>query len=275
MDYVPAETHLGVDMLVSKKICLSDDMEAALKDGGLRLVYQPQYNSRCEIVGFEALARWKHSHIGEVSPGDFIPCIEGNGKIVQFGYFMFIKAVRFFSESGLFDKGLTLSINLSPTQISSSVFVNRLCNFLRHTQSFNSQLVLEVTEGTEIFDINLIRSNMERLANCGVRFSIDDFGAGYSSFRYINGLPFHELKIDRSYVAAANQEHGRGLDLLECFFIIGNKLSLSIVAEGVETERQFDYLKKAGCFMQGFFLSKPLEESELLMLVNTRQEGKC
>lgn len=264
-------------MSVLEKFCISDDMEAALGQGELRLVYQPQFNSHREIIGFEALARWKHCRMGNVPPAEFIPCIESNGKIVQFGYFMLIKAIRFFSENGLFDKGFTLSINVSPTQISSTIFVNRLCNLLKHTLKFNSQLVLEVTEGTEIFDINLIRANMDQLAQCGIRFSIDDFGAGYSSFRYIDGLPFHELKIDRTYVSAADQnERGRGLELLECFFIIGDKLSLNVVAEGVETERQFDFLKKAGCSMQGFFLSKPLEENELLLLVNSNfKEKRC
>jgi EAL domain-containing protein (putative c-di-GMP-specific phosphodiesterase class I) len=255
--------------------CISHDMESALRNGCLRLVYQPQFNAEQEVVGFEALARWSHQNMGNVSPADFIPRIERSGKIVQFGYFMLVRAIRFFSENGLFDKGFTLSINLSPTQISSTIFINRLCKFLKHTRCFNSQLVFEVTEGTEIFDINLIRSNMERLADCGIRLSIDDFGAGYSSFRYINSLPFHELKIDRSYVAAAaDSSRSRGLELLECFFIIGDKLSLKVVAEGVETERQFDFLRNYDCAMQGFFLSKPLEENELLILVDSQPKEK-
>lgn len=247
---------------------ISLDIENAISNGQMHLVYQPKVNHNMELVGFEVLSRWEVGE-REIPPARFIAYFELNGKSFSFGYYVFIKAYSFFYDNGLFDKGLSLSINLSPKQITSEIFSSRVFNFLKGTPRFNRQVIFEITESSEIFNIEEVKSNMDRLKAIGVRFSIDDFGAGYSSFRYLYSLPFDEIKVDKFYVQGTEYlKNSKQRTLNDAFVFLAKSLGLDLVFEGIESDEQFNYLRKHCVLYQGFLFEKPVKKEQVLELVD-------
>ncbi|RTL53438.1 MAG: EAL domain-containing protein, partial [Rhodocyclaceae bacterium] len=218
------------------------------------------------IVGAEALVRWQHPERGLLLPGSFIPVAEESGLIVSLGEWVLRQTCRQLARLALSREGaaLRLAVNVSPRQFRQANFVDRVRDILRDTGADPTRLTLEVTEGLVIDDIHETISRMVELETLGVHFSIDDFGTGYSSLAYLKRLPVRELKIDRTFVQDAPNDADDAA-LVEAMLSVARHLSLSVVAEGVETEAQADFLKARGClYFQGYLYGRPESASTFI-----------
>ncbi|MDM9654109.1 EAL domain-containing protein [Pseudomonas wenzhouensis] len=240
-------------------------MRQALDNNLFKLVYQPKYrlvgNS---LQGFEVLIRWFHPEWGPVSPARFIPFAETNGLIVKIGQWVFEEACRQWRE--WMDAGSIvpqMAINISTHQLESWGFRESL---MRTLQSFSvpaSAIELEITEGAALSQTQEQMELILALRNEGFSIAIDDFGTGYSSLSQLSTLPASTLKIDRAFVNKILPESVNE-PVIEAIIALGHSLGMQIVAEGVETEAQRDFLKFKGCdIAQGFLYSKPLGADEI------------
>ena len=210
-------------------------------------------------TGVEALLRWQHPERGLVSPGMFIPLAEETGLIVPIGRWVLETAARqlaVWSRDTAYST-LTISVNVSSVQFQHSEFVRDVENILHQTQAPPGRLMLEVTESLLMYDPSRVRHTMLQLRNHGVRFALDDFGTGYSSLSYLKRLPLDELKIDQSFIRELLADKADAA-IVETTILLANSLGLSVVAEGVETVEQLDWLKAHGCARyQGYLLGRP------------------
>jgi len=248
-----------MDQQIRDRRVLHHDLSKAIKNGEISLYYQPQargHDRTCndDVTGFEALARWKHPTRGFVPPSDFIPLAEESGLIVELGEWILREACR---EAASWANPLQVAVNLSPAQFLNSDLVGAVHTILLETGLKPSRLELEITEGVLIEDFDRGLSLLRRLTSLGVRISMDDFGSGYSSLTYLQAFPFDKLKIDRAFVM--NLGHNpQSAAIVRAVIGLGHGLGVSIVAEGVETQQQLDFLVQEGCdAVQGYFIGKP------------------
>jgi diguanylate cyclase (GGDEF)-like protein/PAS domain S-box-containing protein len=246
--------------LLNQRMALSNDLNLALRDDQLFLLYQPQVDAQGQTVGIECLMRWQHPSRGLVSPAEFIPLAEDSGAILAMGYWVVQTAcdtlVRWALMPALRD--FTLSVNVSPRQFNDPDFVRRVARILQQTDAPAEQLRLEVTEGVMMHDPNKVASQMHELCALGLSFSVDDFGTGYSSLSYIQKLPLAELKIDKAFVndMTTNQ---RSEAIVKAIIALGRSMGVVIVSEGVETELQRERLLALGCtLIQGYLVARPM-----------------
>jgi EAL domain-containing protein (putative c-di-GMP-specific phosphodiesterase class I) len=221
-------------------------------------------------VGAEALTRWQHPRLGLVPPSEFIPLAEQTGLIEAIGRWVLSAAClqnRVWRYAGLPD--LPIAVNVSPRQFWHSGFRAAVESTLRETQLQAGQLELEITESCLLRDLESTRAILGSLREIGVRVSIDDFGTGYSSFSVLRQLPLDTLKIDRSFVAEATSDPGGAL-IASAILNLGSSLGLRVVAEGVETDEQREYLLEHECrWMQGFHFSAPMPASVFTQLLRS------
>jgi EAL domain-containing protein (putative c-di-GMP-specific phosphodiesterase class I) len=250
---------------LSERMALSNDLNVALRDGQLFLLYQPQVDAHNLAVGAECLMRWQHPHRGLVSPVEFIPLAEDSGAIVAMGYWGIQAAcdslVRWAGVPGLGD--LTLSVNVSPRQFNDPGFVARVARILMQTGARAQKLRLEITEGVMMQEPLKVVNQMHELCVLGVSFSVDDFGTGYSSLSYIQKLPLAELKVDKAFV---NDMTGnlRSEAIVKAIIALGHIMGAVIVSEGVETEAQRRRLLELGCtLIQGYLVARPMTRDAL------------
>lgn len=231
----------------------------------LNLVVQPQYNLSKEIVGSEVLLRWYSPYLGFISPAEFIPLAESNGKIIQIGEWVIEKSCILLSQRRKFSKKHNpISVNVSAKQIAQPNFSEHLITTLKFYEIPYTEIILELTESTLVADFDLVISKMKALKEKGIEFSLDDFGTGYSSLSYIQNLPISELKIDKSFVDEIHSKE-KDVPIVNLIIQMGKALNLKVVAEGVETETQLSYLENQGCdVIQGYLFSKPLNTEEWL-----------
>jgi diguanylate cyclase (GGDEF)-like protein/PAS domain S-box-containing protein len=254
---------------LAERMALSNDLNIALHDGQLKLLYQVQVDAQNQAVGAECLLRWYHPVRGLVSPVEFIPLAEESGAIVAIGDWVMQRAcdllVSWESDSKL--KHLTLSVNVSPRQFTETDFVDRVARMLSRTGAKPQLLCLEVTEGIVLQDTQEVIGKMRDLCNMGLSFSIDDFGTGYSSLSYLQSLPLAEIKIDKSFIndmATGDRTEA----IVKAIVSLGHSMGITIVAEGVETQMQKDYLLTLGCtLLQGYLISHPVDSTALETLV--------
>lgn len=231
--------------------------------------FQPQYNMYGKMIGAEALVRWIHPKKGPISPDVFIPYAEKIGLIKQIDMQVFEYACLTYQKlikNKLIDQTFTLSVNLSAYDFESPNLPLRLKVILDKYNLSATHFVLEMTES--ILANNLIQTTeqFQRLRQIGFKLSIDDFGTGYSSFNYLDKLPVDELKIDRCFINRMTLSQ-RGLSIVETIIELSKKLNLHIVAEGIESEDQLNILcAKNISAVQGFYLSKPLNETNFIAL---------
>ncbi|MGZ5059354.1 MAG: EAL domain-containing protein [Methylobacter sp.] len=252
------------------RIALENDLRRALPENQLELYYQMQINNAGSILGAEVLLRWQHPEQGMISPCQFIPVAEETGLIVPIGLWVLETACRRL-KAWEFDPNLShlqLAVNVSARQFRQPDFVDQVFTLLANTAIDPNKIKLELTESLVLDDINETILKMQALKKIGVRFSIDDFGTGYSSLAYLTQLPLDQLKIDQSFVCNVVT---KPTDAVIVQTIIGMAINLGIdvIAEGVETEEQRDFLESNGCFTyQGFLFGKPMPvedfENELL-----------
>ena len=245
------------------RLSLECDLRTALGGDEFRLFLQPQVNTEGRIVGTEALLRWAHPEKGLVPPSTFIPLAEDTGLIVPLGEWVLNTAAGFIRRVEAAGADLHIAVNVSPRQFREPQFVERLQAILRANGADPKRLVLEITEGVVIADFSDTIAKMTELQQLGIRLSIDDFGTGYSSLAYLKRLPLHELKIDRTFISDLPDD-ANDVALVDTILSVASHLQLQVVAEGVETQAQFEFLKRRGCTLfQGYYFGRPQAAAEL------------
>jgi diguanylate cyclase (GGDEF)-like protein len=243
-----------------ERLALESSLRRALDRDELLLHYQPKMNFRDgSTAGMEALLRWQHPDMGMVSPAQFIPLAEETGLIVPIGMWVLRTACRQmvqWQEQGIAQ--LVISVNLSPRQFSDTNLLEDIAATLAETGLDGRCLELEITESAIMQDVERGRKLLMALKAMGIRIAVDDFGTGYSSLSTLKQFPIDTLKIDRSFIRdLATDAEDRGLT--EAIIAMGKALKLHLVAEGVETQEQLDFLRARGCDeLQGYHYSRPL-----------------
>ena len=264
--YVAKTQHPGVfvydptlDGHSAAKLAMAGDLRRALEGGELVLHYQPKVNiSTGEVVGVEALVRWQHPANGLVFPDDFIPLAERTGLIGPLTQYVLDAALaqaRTWVDAG---RPLPIAVNLSARNLHDEAFAEMVAGLLALHGVNAALLELEVTESAIMIDPVRARQTLESLSALGVRLSLDDFGAGYTSLSQLTSMPFSEIKIDRSFVMAMTEDSHNYL-IVQSVISLGHNLGLTLIAEGVETEDALIALARLGCDVaQGYHLSRPI-----------------
>lgn len=247
---------------VTARAELESDLRNGLAMRQFQMYLQPQVDSSGQVTGAEALMRWDHPTRGMVSPIDFISLAEDTGLIVPMGEWILEAACNqllvWATHAAAAD--LTLAVNVSVRQFRQIDFVERLLEILQRTQANPARLKLELTETMLVENVDATIAKMVLLRAHGVGFSIDDFGTGYSSLSYLKRLPLDQLKIDQSFVRDMLTDDS-GAAIARAVITLGGSMGLAVIAEGVETEAQRDFLAQQGCHAyQGYFFSRPLSQ---------------
>ena len=255
---------------------LSSQLRGVLLRDELEMHYQLKVGrDRKSYAGAEALVRWRHPELGLLAPNQFIPLAERMGLTVPFGDWSLREAcrqIRVWQSAGLLE--IPLSINVSPLQFRHGRFVETLEEVLR-TTCVNPELIeLEIVERLAMEDTASNQNRLKRLHDLGIRLSIDDFGTGFSSLSYLARFPFDTIKIDRSFVKEIGSGTERDSDnrnIIAAIVSLAHALSIEVVAEGVETEEQADFLWESGCdVIQGFYYARPVPPGEIATLLAAR-----
>ena len=247
----------------------------ALANNELRLVYQPQVDLRTGVIfAVEALARWDHPQLREVSPTKFIPLAEENGLIVPIGDWVLREACRqnkAWQNAGI--APITVCVNVSARQFREKRWVASVADALREADLDPKYLELELTEGMVMHDVPAAIATMRELQATGVHFSIDDFGTGYSGLSALKSFPVARLKIDRSFIRnLMSDDNDRSIAM--AVISLGQKLNMKVIAEGVETDEQLAFLRDNRCDeIQGFHFSKPLGSDAVAALLRVQSGG--
>jgi diguanylate cyclase (GGDEF)-like protein len=249
---------------VEERSALRADLRRALQNGELELHYQPQVDNDVAVTGAEALLRWLHPRRGRVSPDEFIPLAEEAGLIVELGQWVLETAcaqLAWWSANPAM-QALTVAVNVSVRQFLDPQFVSLVRETLRVSGANPQRLKLEITESFLMEQVEEMIAKMRELKILGVGFSLDDFGTGFSSLSHLRHLPLDQLKIDRTFVNNVLTD-ARDATIARTIIVLGRSLGLSVIAEGVETEAQRDFLKAEGCELyQGFLYSPAVAAAE-------------
>ena len=233
-----------------------------IQDGEFYMEYQPQYDMHRKLVGAEALMRWTNRTLGRVGPNQFIPIVEDAGLMPFLGKWALRYSCHQLKKFHALAPDFVLSVNVSPVQFGGDHFDTEVLEVIRETGIDPTKLILEITESTLMNSQEKTERALTRLRENGVRFSIDDFGTGFSSLSYLTRLPVSSIKIDKAFVTAMGEElTGTTADkkLVSAMINLAHSIDLKVVAEGVETEAQFAFLKAAGCnLIQGYLLGRPM-----------------
>ncbi len=249
-----------LDVAAKDQLIIENELRVALKDNQLELYYQPQIDTRTgKIVGLEALIRWRHPEKGMIPPIKFIPIAEMTGLVVQLGEWVLWEACKFaqfINKEYHFDG--KVAVNLSARQFKELNLPMQVSHILQETGLDARSLGLEITESMLMGDIEAAIRQLHDLKNLGLNLSIDDFGTGYSSLSYLKRFPVDIIKVDRSFIKDIPKDRS-DLEIASAIIAMGQKLNIGIVAEGVESEPQIDFLQKNRCYVvQGYYYSPPL-----------------
>lgn len=244
---------------------MESELRRALPEQQLLLHYQPQFDSQGRVVGAEALLRWRHPEQGMVSPAQFIPLAEDTGLIVPIGQWVLVNAcdqLRRWSGNPA-AQGMTMAVNVSARQFRQADFVDVVRNIIVASGIDPARLKLELTESLVLDNVADSIAKMHTLKGIGVHFSMDDFGTGYSSLAYLQRLPLDQLKIDQSFIRDIVSDAGNAA-IVQTIIAMAGTLGMNVIAEGVETSAQRDFLLAHGCHVyQGYFFSPPVPPEEL------------
>ncbi|MGI8794636.1 MAG: putative bifunctional diguanylate cyclase/phosphodiesterase [Acidimicrobiales bacterium] len=252
--------------IARRRLDLEQDLWRAVERDELTVLYQPIVKlSSQRPVAVEALVRWNHRTLGQISPADFIPLAEESGAIVPIGGWVLETACRQAAAWSEIDGlgHLKMSVNISPRQFHQPDFVAGVAEAIERSGISPGRLILEITEGVVMSDVEAVLDTLQELKDIGIRLSVDDFGAGYSSLSYLKRFPLDSLKIDKSFISAVDvgpADHA----IVEAVIVLASRLGLRVVAEGVEATPQADLLRELGCGLgQGYLFSRPVSPGEL------------
>ncbi|HSM99043.1 MAG TPA: EAL domain-containing protein [Gallionella sp.] len=248
---------------------LEAGMRKALPRHEFKLYYQVQVDSKQHPIGAEALIRWEHPEQGMISPAKFIPVAEDTGLILPLGQWVLQSACAQIKEweSNPVARELSLAVNVSARQFRQPGFVKQVSDLIEQTLIDPARLKLELTESTVLENVADTITKMHALKAIGVRFSMDDFGTGYSSLAYLTQLPLDQLKIDQSFVRNIGTKTTDAM-IVQTIIGMANNLGIEVIAEGVETDVQRDFLWEAGCRLyQGYLFGRPVPEAEFIALL--------
>ncbi len=257
-----------------ERLYLENELRRAIRNNQLDVYYQPQVDlASGKILGVEALVRWNHPSLGAVSPIKFIPVAEEIGLISEIGHWVMKRAC---SDMTLLKHNqnelLRLSINLSARQFQENDLVKVIANVLNETGFPPDKLELEITESLFMEDVESVAQTLTTLSQQGIKISMDDFGTGYSSLSYLKRFPINTIKVDRSFVKDMTTDKDDA-SIVAATIQMAHSLSLDIVAEGVETEDQLQFLLKQKCDkIQGFYFSRPLTYKALVNLMEENRQ---
>jgi diguanylate cyclase (GGDEF)-like protein/PAS domain S-box-containing protein len=260
-----------MDHRLRERRAVLHDLRSAIERHEIMVYYQPQARIDGEIIGFEALARWHHPVRGQVPPSTFISIAEESGLILDIGEWMLREACR---EAASWPNALRVAINLSAVQFRHGDLAGLVHEVLLETGLAPGRLELEITESVLIDDLSRALSILRRLKALGVRISMDDFGTGYSSLSNLQAFPFDKIKIDRSFISDL-ERNAQAATIVRAVIALGRGLNLPVVAEGVETKAQLEFLSREACAeVQGYLLGKPLPIADYAGLVGRRNALK-
>ncbi len=251
-------------------------LRKALQNDEFELHYQPKFNLITqEIIGAEILLRWHNEFLGSISPNEFIPIAESTGLIIDMGNWVLRKACeQVMKWEYLYNYMLPFSINISPIQLVHNQFLTILEATLRDYKYPTEYLELEITENLLMANNEEINKILHKLSSLGIKLSLDDFGKGYSSLNRLKTLPLDILKIDKEFISDIHNEKDKVI-IIDIIIKLANELGMEIVAEGIETTQQLNYLVAKKCYIgQGFLLSKPLSANEFAKLAYTNSTPK-
>ncbi len=252
--------------VLARRCQLEVELRQALLNHEFEVFYQPQYVSDSgEISGFEALVRWRSPSRGLVSPLEFISLAEETGLIDELGEFVLRKACK---DALSWPDNLTIAVNVSPVQFKAKGFLDAIKSILEETKLRPSRLEIEITENVMISDSELTLRVLHALKDMGIKISLDDFGTGYSSLSYIRNFPFDKIKIDQTFIRDLGDTK-ESLAIIRAVAGLCGSMGIVSIAEGVETQKQFDILKRENCEMaQGYFFSKPVPWDDTNSLIS-------
>ena len=262
---------MDMDQNASRRFVISNSLRRGLEKHEFRVYYQPKVDiASGRIVAIEALVRWEHPELGLLSPVEFIQLAEENGLIMQLGEWVLrescLQNVKWQS-AGILD--LRVAVNLSGYQLQHSALLATIRKVLQETGMSPDHLELEVTESVIMQNADFAVSILSALSDLGIHISIDDFGTGYSSLAHLKRFSVNTLKIDKSFVREVDFS-STDAAIATAIIAMGNSLNLNVIAEGVETQSQYDFLKLNNCDqVQGFLFCRPLPPDELIELLRT------
>ncbi|MFZ6873740.1 EAL domain-containing protein [Undibacterium sp. Di27W] len=250
----------AMQAVVTSRARMEKELREALREQQLRLHYQAQVGADGELIGAEALVRWQHPQRGMISPAEFIPLAEATGLILPLGQWVLRTACEQLLSwaNDAASAHLTIAVNVSARQFRQADVVEQILEVLRATGAKPELLKLELTESLLVDDVEDIILKMEKLKAAGLCFSLDDFGTGYSSLTYLKRLPLDQLKIDQSFVRDVLTDPNDAA-IARTIVALSQSMGLSVIAEGVESAAQRDYLASQGCHAyQGYYFGRPM-----------------
>ena len=259
-----------MQLVATKRAMLESDIRKGVHENQFLLHYQPQFNSDGKMIGAESLLRWQHPQRGLVFPADFIALTEESGMILPLGAWVLkaacIQLVSWASRDNA--AHLTMAVNVSSHQFKQHDFVEQVLHTIAETGANPLRLKLELTESLLLDNVEDVIVKMSSLKSHGIGFSLDDFGTGYSSLSYLKRLPLDQLKIDRTFIRDVLIDPDDAV-IAKTIISLGKSLGLSVIAEGVETEAQCQFLREQDCHeYQGYLFSKPLAPDEFERFLN-------
>ncbi|MBO6816040.1 MAG: bifunctional diguanylate cyclase/phosphodiesterase [Rhizobiaceae bacterium] len=251
---------------------LAIDLKKAVQEGQLELYYQLQNDARTRVVvGAEALLRWNHPEKGRISPGLFIPIAEETGLICEIGDWVLRQACK---EATQWAMPYTVAVNVASRQLTDAGFPAKVEAVLEESGLDPARLEIEITESGIIADVAFVLNIVKELKSLGVRIAMDDYGTGYSSLSTLQNFPFDKIKIDREFVREL-PDNKQSAAIIQATTILGNSLDIPVLAEGVETEQQLQFLAETGCSaVQGFFFGKPMPQGDFCKMAEDDRKSR-
>ena len=255
-----------------ERVVMESNLKIAIKEDQFVVHYQPQFTTKNKkLVGMEALVRWNHPTLGLIPPGKFIPIAEENGLIIDIDNIVMRKAMSQFRK--WYDANLipgVLSLNLAMKQLEKKEYLPELITTMSELSFLPRWLELEVTEGQVMKNAELSIKKLKQIHNMGIEIAIDDFGTGYSSLSYLKKLPLDKLKIDQSFIRDIPEDED-DMAITQAIIALGKSLNLTLIAEGVETKEQQEFLIENDCdLIQGYFFSRPIPAEEIEALLKAK-----
>jgi len=255
-----------------ERVVMENSLRVAIKEEQFIVYFQPQYNAITNRVeGMEALVRWQHPQIGLVPPGKFIPIAEESGLIIEIDRLVMKRAMSQFAE--WYAMGLNpgvLALNLAMKQLAEDDFIDKLLETMDELNFKAQWLALEVTEGQIMNNPDASIEKLKEISKMGIELAIDDFGTGYSSLAYLKKLPLDKLKIDQSFVRDITTDEDDAA-IIKAIIALGSSLNMKLIAEGVETVEQKEFLVQNGCpNIQGYLFARPMPSDEVVSLISAK-----